>query len=99
MRESCQYSVQAAEECKKYIPVQALGVGNKPIPASTQTAQVVKQYTKARGKYVTTLQQYRSHFLAQGFRRTFIGGGDGDDDGASVDIPARQTTSAMYVVG
>lgn len=59
-------------------PVHALGAGKKPIPASTQIAHVVRPYTNARGKYVATLQQYRSHFRAQLFRRRMMGGGDGN---------------------
>lgn len=64
------------------------------MPASTHTAHVDKPYTKPRGIYVTTLQQYRSHFRAQVFRRRFRGGGDGDDDDARVAIPlAKQRIS------
>lgn len=63
------------------------------MPASTHTAQVVKPYMKPSGRYVTTLQQYRSHFRAQVFRRRFRGGGDGDDDGARVAIPLRRRNS------
>lgn len=47
-----------------------------PIPASTHTAHVLKPYMKPKGKYVTMEQQARSHFLAQLFRRRFIGGGE-----------------------
>lgn len=68
-------------------PVQALRVGKKPIPASTQIAHVVRPYTNPRGKYVTTLQQYLSHFRAQLFRRRMVGGGDGDVDRPRVAMP------------
>ena len=72
-------------ECED-VPIQELCVGKNPMPASTHTAQVVKPYMNPSGRYVTTLQQYRSHFLAQVFRRRFNGGGEGDDDGARVAI-------------
>ena len=40
---------------------------------------------KPSGKYVTTEQHARSHFLAQLFRRRFMGEGEeGVDDGAVI---------------
>src|SRR5580700_9090541 len=52
----------------------------RPMAPSTYTAHVVRLYTNARGKYVATAQQARSHFRAQFFARLRkgVGGGDGD---------------------
>lgn len=53
-----------------------------PILASTDTAHVVKPYTKARGKYVATRQQPRSTLRANGrTRRLKADGGDGEGEG------------------
>lgn len=46
-------------------PSQWLLEGRKPIPASTQTAQVVKPYTNARGKYEATATHVRSTVRAK----------------------------------
>ena len=65
--------------------VHLLSAEENPIPASTHMAHVLRLYMKARGKYVTTEQQARSHLLAQLFRRRFIGDGEEEvDDGAVI---------------
>lgn len=59
-----------------------VSVGLYPMLASTDTAHVVKPYTKAKGKYVAMRQQPRSTLRAHGRTRRFkADGGDGDGDG------------------
>ena len=47
----------------------------------TQTAHVLRLYTKARGKYVATAQQPRSHELAQDLSLLREGLGGGEEEG------------------
>jgi len=66
---------------KVTVPLHVLDPGKNPMPASTQTAHVVKPYTKTSGRQVTTEQQHRSHLLAQPLLRRLRG--PGDDEGES----------------
>ena len=67
--------------------------------ACTQTAHVVKPYTKTNGRWVTTEQQYRSTFLAQLLLRRLLGDGDASGDGEKlaifriIEVLARSQTS------
>ena len=63
-------------------PLHPVCSARKPILASTQIAQVVSPYTKARGKYVATEQHALSQFLAQLLRPRLIGEDevDGEDN-------------------
>jgi len=63
------------------VPLHVLDPGRNPMPASTQTAHVVKPYTNTSGRQVTTEQQYRSQLLAQLLLRRLRG--PGDDEGES----------------
>lgn len=53
------------------VPIQAVFFCRNPASDITQTAHVVKLYTKRSGKYFATAQQYCSHLIAQflGWRR------------------------------
>lgn len=53
-----------------------------PMLASTDTAHVVRPYTKASGKYVATRQHPRSTLRAHGrtLRLNAVGGGEGVED-------------------
>ena len=74
---------------KVTVPVQTgTLVGMKPMPASTHTAHDVRPYTNNSGKYVRTLQQYRSTFLAHPLRRMVLDGDDGGDGEPSVAMGA-----------
>jgi hypothetical protein len=53
----------------------------KPMFDITQTAHVLRLYTKARGKYVATAQQPRSHELAQDLSLLREGLGGGEEEG------------------
>lgn len=59
----------------------------RPMLASTYTAQVVRLYTKARGKYVAKAQHRRSILCAQlrSLRRDAVGGGDEDGEYTGID--------------
>lgn len=55
-------------------------LATNPIRDSTQTAQVVKPYTKANGKYVATEQQHCSHLLTHFLGRRLEGPGEVDEE-------------------
>lgn len=58
-----------------------VGVLLRLILAATHTAQVVRLYTKARGKYVARAQQRRSIRCAQFRRRRLEAVGGGEEAG------------------
>jgi hypothetical protein len=78
-------------------PIHDPFVGRKPMVASTQTAQLVRLYTKTRGKYVAPRQQYLSHFLAQRRGGILVGDLEGLDRGvASVAITIQEQHSRAW---
>lgn len=60
---------------RSHSPIHGLFDGVAPILTRTQTAQVVRPYTKASGKYLAHVQQHRSTLRAQ---RYDMFGGEGD---------------------
>ena len=58
--------------------------GRNPMSVCTQTAHVVKLYTKSTGMREPMAQQYRSTFLAQLLLRRLLGEGDAPDRGVSM---------------